>query len=358
MKISLMSSEQSLPDWFNGSEKELDNVKSVNTASVDYGRISRVASGDLTENDIVLEREEIEKCASNKRTYYSNVKWGKTTKASLKEYASICGVEYKEVSVPVKVEASTEEKLVAIASSRPSRTRTAKAEDKTQSLSESLKSVMSDPFKLDNIPDKRATSPSREDWEKITPQQKLADRPTMMTNNIIPIGGGEDYNKSPNTPLPANQNSISNPNAIEQFAESDAMDTGEYLRQQSEARKNEIQQSNKEWEDSKVNELKEAMKGSNMYGRGNVFLTEAMDAQPGLNTPSSQMGVYADFSKDDIPDRTDGEKLKEQAESRRQSIQRESKENHEFELKKAPTADISDIFTESLKKELGKIENK
>ena len=351
-----MSSEQSLPEWFVGKDADVETKR---IASVDYERINRVASGNLSEDDIVAEREEIEKCASSKEIYYSNVAWGKKTKTSLKEYASICNVDYKEVSVPIQVEASVEEKqYIKTASSRFNTERTAAVDEKTQSIAEDLKSVMSDPFKLAAISDERATTPRREDWEKITPQQKLSEKPTMMTGNIIPIGGGEDYNKSPEPKLAVNQNSITNPNAIGEFAESDTKDTGEYLREQAENRKKEIQQSNKEWEDSKVDELKDALKGSNMTGRGSVFLTEALDAQPGLNTPSSQMGVYADFSKDDIPDKTQGEQLHEQAEARRQSIQRGDKEAHEFELNKAPTADISDIFTEALKKELGKIENK
>lgn len=355
MKISLMSSEQSLPDWFVGKEDQ-DNVETEQVASVDYERINK---GDLSEDDIVAEREEIEKCASSKATYYSNVVWSKQAKAALKEYASVCGVDYAEVAVPVQVEASAEDKeYIKTASARPNQEKTAEAEEKTQSLAEELKNVMTDPFKLDDVPDERATTPRREDWEKITPQQKLADRPAMMTNNIIPIGGGEDYNKSPETSLPANQNSIANPEAIEQLATSEEPDTGERLRQAAEERKKEIQQSNKEWEESKVNDLKEALGNTNMFGRGSVFLTDSGDAQPGLNAPSSQMGVYAEFSKDDIPDKTQGEQLQEQAEARRQSIQRDDKDSHEFELKKAPTADISEVFTESLKKELGKIEDK
>ena len=349
MRISLMSSENLSPEWFN-REETVKKVAGVKNSY--YARISRVASGDLSEDDLTVERDIIENCAEDNSLYYSNAAWGNNTKSALREYCMVCGASYKEVSVPDDfVEDSTTK--TASDSNKMSK----EADSESSKESEDLKLALGDPFKIDQVSNERKTTPSRDDWEFVSKSKNLSDKPSMMTNNIIPIGGGEDYNSNPNHTLPSNQNSIVNPDAIEQFANSDELDTGVRLKQQAEDRKKQIQQSNKEWEDSKTKNLKEALGNTNMYSRGSVFLTESMDAQTGLNNPSSQMGVYSDFSKDDIPDKTEGEKLHDVANSRRESIQRESKESHKFELEEPHKSSVGSDFAESLKRELNKIEN-
>jgi hypothetical protein len=94
------------------------------------------------------------------------------------------------------------------------------------------------------------------------------------------------------------------------------------------------------------------MGNTDIVPKGSVFMTESMDAQPGLGSDKIHMGVYSDMDLMDRPDKTDGERLSEINEQRRQSIQGSPKEEHIFKPEQNPVRGISDTFAEALKKHI------
>jgi len=324
-----MASEKEVPDW----AFELDNKNDVQrdfieNVYINKNDIGRVANCDFDENRIVTERNIIEKRVASGNPYYYNQDWTENIKSELKEYALACSMDMSKFK-PVAsryTEASCE-----------SMVRTA------QSKSNEQNTLVLDPFHLD-IEEKDVKG----DWEKISGEQKLNDKPSMMSGAVKGVRGGEDYSINSDINPAANQNSITNPNAIEQLAESEKEDTGMRLARERNERELAKEAKNKEWEQDKI----DSMEHADIIPKGNVFPTEVMNAQPGLNTPSSQMGVYAKFDVDSIPDKTEGERIAEANETRRKSIQGEDKAKGGFQMNKAPVRSISDDFGDALKKAL------
>jgi len=332
MKINRMASEKSVPDWaFNKAD---DGVQRdfIENVYVDQNDIKRIANCDFDEDRVVAERSIIEKRTASGLPYYYNTAWEKNVKSMLKEYALACNMDmskFKSVASR-QIEASDYGTMV----------RTAQAQSEE---SETLTLV--DPFHLEaEIEDKNI----KDDWEKIRGEEKLSDAPSMMTGAIKGIRGGENYSTNSDINPAINQNSITNPKAIEQLAESDTEDTGVRLAKEREERESAKETRHQDWEQEKI----KAMKHIDIIPKGNVFPTEVLDAQPGLNNPSSQMGVYADFDKASIPEKTQGEKLAEANEARRKSIQGEDKVKDDFRMNKAEVRSISSDFGDALKKAL------
>jgi len=340
MKINRMSSETSIPSWALGMEEEVVQKQS----SVDILRLAEAAKEIpevLSDDVLVSERERIDRCASSEETYYYSDKWDKSDVAKLKEYASVCGLSHDKFAainpdefVKANIEKNAGAKILRVAS---------KAEVAANPF-EGLKLV--DPFHLEDIEEEKAKA----NWEEVKSASKLDAKPSMMTGAVVPIGGGEDYLSNSDTPLAKNQNSIVNPTAIEQLAKSDKEDTGVRLAREAKEREEAIVKRHETWQEDKI----KAMEHLDDLPKGTVFPTEVMNAQPGLNNPSSQMGVYASFDKDSIPEKTVGESLGQRNEDRRKSIQGADKEVHEFGIQAEASRTISDPLFDSLKKSLGK----
>ena len=214
-------------------------------------------------------------------------------------------------------------------------------------FADQLKSILGDPF---HIEANSNTDHMKEDkWEKVTLSAKLPEIP-LMTIGIIPVRGGEDYTIS-NTPnFAVNQNTMANPKAIEQLAESTAHDTGMRLALERADREGKKVAERKQWEQDAI----DAMPMRNVIAHGNVFPIGAENAQSGLNNPSSQMGVYAKFDKNDLPEKTAGEQIKDKNDAYRKSISREREDYKWEEVRGTTRPSVSDIFVDELKKRLGK----
>ncbi|TRZ80661.1 hypothetical protein D4R86_03950 [bacterium] len=300
MKINRMASEKEVPDWAFGLDSNNDVQKDfIENVYINKNDIGRIANCNFDENRIVTERNIIENRIASGSPYYYNQDWNESVKSDLKEYALACNMDMSKFK-PIasrKVEASSESII-----------RTA------QSNSNEQNALVLDPFHLD-VEERNVKS----DWEKISGEQRLGDKPSMMFGAIKGVRGGEDYSINSDINPAANQNSITNPNAIEQLAESEKEDTGVRLARERDERELAKEAKNRDWEQEKI----ASMKHLDIIPKGNVFPTEVMNAQPGLNTPSSQMGVYAKFDVDSIPEKTQGEKIAEANETRRKSIQGE-----------------------------------
>jgi len=331
MKINRMASEKEVPDWAfgldNNNDVQTDFIENVYINKNDLGRIANCI---FDENRIVIERNIIEKRVASGNPYYYNQEWTDGVKSELKEYALACSMDMSKFK-PIAsrtIEASCES-MVRTAQSNP---------DSDEQIS-----IVLDPFHLD-IEERNVKG----DWEKISGEQRLGDKPSMMSGAVKGVRGGEDYSTNSDIHPAANQNSITNPNAIEQLAESEKEDNGVRLSRERDERELAKEAKNKEWEQEKI----ASMEHIDIIPKGNVFPTEVMNAQPGLNTPSSQMGVYAKFDADSIPDKTEGERISEANETRRKSIQGEDKAKGGFQMNKAPVRSISDDFGDALKKAL------
>lgn len=334
MKINRMALENNIPDWAFGSNSEDEAQKDfIDNAYIDQRDIDRISNCEFDEDRMVTERNIIEKRTASGLPYYYNQSWQADVKSDLKEYALACNMNMSKFQgiTSRKIEASTHKPMIKT------------AQTKAQSQDSDL--MLKDPFHLDvereNV---------KSDWEKISPESKLADKPSMMAGIVKGIRGGEDYFSNSDINLASNQNSITNPDAIDQLIESSVEDNGVRLSRERKEKELAKEAKNKEWENEKI----ASMKHIDIIPKGNVFPTEVMNAQPGLNTPSSQMGVFAKFDKDSIAEKTQGEKIAEVNEARRKFIRGEDKPKYDFRINKAQVRSISDDFGDALKKSLKK----
>jgi len=336
MRIGKMSEESQVPDWVvKGSTLEaIERNAKLIEKNVD--RINATAAEEVMEQDIVEECDHIEKCASSGKPYFFNSNWKQEHISHLKEYACVCGIDKQKVvgidpTELVKKEASSKQ-MVKIAS----------VEEST--LEEELKNALGDPFHIEERIN--MDHMEKENWEVVKRQAEISNK-ISMDGSILPLRGGENYNISNTPSLPSNQNSIHNPNAIQELASSKSRDNGTRLAEERKAKEAKIKQNHSDWEQSKI----QAMSGNELLPHGVVFPTEVMNAQSGISDSVSRPSVYAKFDPDLVPEKTEGETISERNNERRASIQREEKENREWEeLKAAPTRSISDTFSSELKK--------
>ena len=97
MKINRMATENLAPDWIFSQKNTAENLDKSNINSKELERIASMPSS-LTEDDMVAEKSEIEKCANSKKPYHFNAKWSEASQAELKEYASVCGAKLTAVN--------------------------------------------------------------------------------------------------------------------------------------------------------------------------------------------------------------------------------------------------------------------
>lgn len=336
MKINRMSEEQIAPAWVF----EDGNVSKIPSyiSEQEFQRLAS-ASDRLSDDGIVSERDYIEECAKNGSNYCLSSKWDKTVKSSLREYAIVCGMDmskFKEIN-PDQIErkevVASNDKVIKMAQNMISKEKTL---------------VLNDPFKLDveakNIKD--------DSWQSIKGQAKLDDKPSIMSGSIKPIRGGEDYFANSDIKTARGQNSISEPNAISKLADDTVEDTGARLRRENQEKEAQKGIKHKEWETEKI----EAMAGKEILPNRYIFPTEVLSAQSGLGSPSSKMGVYAKFDTNDIPDKTDGENIKEANEQRKKSIQRETVKEDWQVRKSSSVARVSDTLADELKKYMNEVD--
>lgn len=330
MKISRMSEERLAPEWVF-SQKETSEFFDKEAIGTD--ELNRLASMscEISDEEIVLEKDRIESCISSKTPYHYNSQWPETIKSELKEYASVCGMDMSKfrsidpssLITDMKV-VTSESKMLKTASSQVSET----------------SQLVVDAFKLD---EKIADSHVKTKWQpELKNVTKLSEKPTM--SGIIPIRGGEDYFANSETKVAKGQNSISDPNAIGKLADSTIEDTGARLKREKAEKEAAKKTRHEEWQKEKI----AAMDGKEILPNRHVFPTESLNAQPGIK------GEVFDFDK--LPDKTAGEQLKQSNEERKESIRGKEKGKYEFILEKNPRRSISEDFGEELKKHLGQID--
>lgn len=338
MKIFRVAEEGLAPSWIpNKDISTIQENKMESYSSVQ--RLNSISSEKVTEDIIAKECEAIEKCASSNKPYHYNSKWDSEIVGHLKEYASAVGLDKSKM-----IGVNTSEMIKQMNSSEPKMTKTAAADVAALESFAPSKLVL-DPFKFEKLSD--TSHMDKKNWEVIERQLNLDDAPQMNTG-VRPMRGGEDYLKNSDPKVAKNQNTISNPDQIKKMLESNEIDTGARLKQEKAAKEAVKVQEHKDWEKNVI----AAMEKKDIVPHGNVFPTEVMNAQSGLKNPSSQMGVYAKFDKDSIPDLTEGEKIKGARKEWNDTMKRAEKEKATFEMSKHSSREISDSFGDSLKKAL------
>ena len=316
-----MAEENMAPEWVFDNKQATEYLDKKTLHANDINDILKMSS-NISDEEIVMEKEKVEKCASSNSAYYYNAAWPTQIKSELKEYAAICNMDMSKFKAINPTDFA--DKVV-----------TAKDETKmTKTASTTL--VLSDPFKLD---EKLAGGHTKTKWHpELKNASKLEDKPAM--NGIVPVRGGEDYFANSESKVAKNQNSISDPNAIDRMAKSEVEDTGARLRRENLEKENAKKTKHEEWQKEKI----EAMAGKDILPNRYVFPTECLNAQPGIR------GEVFDYSK--LPEKTAGEQIKEQNNERREQIQGKEKGKYEFNIAKSPTRSISEDFSSELAKYL------
>jgi len=350
MKISRMAEENVVPTWALKNEKadEIEKSRKILAEGLQHFNLQACnKDGKVDEQVLTTECDRIDVCVSSDETYYYPNNWHKDDISHLKEYAKVAGLDSSHVvglDPDSVLEALSELQNVYTAHNEaPTLTKTASTNDETEITPNDFRF---DPFRLGELLDAKKAQPDV--WETVSKQNSLRSKP-MMESSVRPIRGGEDTSVSNNPSLAANQNSIDNPNAIQQMAESEIVDNGARLAAEQAAKVAAKKAEHSQWEQDKI----DAMEYSGIVSKGKVFPTEAMNAQTGIR--DTVMAAHSDYDPNNLPEKTAGEQIKEQNEIRRQSIQREEVEDTELDkLKSQSSFGVSDAFAESLKQQLGK----
>lgn len=333
MNIFKVANEQRAPEWFDAVHPE--------SATTPMSEVDRINVSE-TADDMVLAQEcdYIESCSANGKDYHYNSLWNEGAIRHLREYAIACGMDLAKFKGfdPSEMQRESQAKKM-----------TKVAQTSGESQTAELQGLWKDPFNIDKHADMSHMEESN--WEQVARQSNLGTPDTVMGGDVRSIGGGENYFMNSDINLAPNQNSITNPNAIQELAESSTMDNGERLRQEQEEKQNQKVQDHADWQQEKI----ESMKSNDLIMKGTVFPTETLNANTGLNSPSSQMGIYADFNPDSIPERTAGESLADQNVAHRESIQRGRVEDNWEKPSQQSVRSISDNFADALASNLNAI---
>ncbi|MFA7219359.1 MAG: hypothetical protein WC119_02525 [Synergistaceae bacterium] len=331
MNIFKVANEKVAPSWFAPEDE---------TASAPIEEVERINVASEVD-DIVLAQEcdRIEECSTNGKIYHYNSNWDQDSVRHLREYAIACGMDldkFKEFDPSNIQKQSSNEGMVKTA-------QTVLSDEVT-----SLRELWKDPFHIDERSDTSHMDESN--WQEVK-GQSILNEPSVASGNVIPLRGGENYFLNSDVNPASNQNSITNPDAIEQLANSKVEDNGERLKGQAAAKEAKKVQDRKDWEQEKISEMSKR----DIIPQGVVFPTEVLNAQTGLNSPSSQMGVYAKFDPSSIPEKTAGEQIVEKNKEHRESIQRPKHEDDWQKPSHQSSRSISGTFADALAESISKI---
>jgi hypothetical protein len=330
MNILRVADEKSIP-WFMTEEQKpstpIEEVEEINVAE--------------EVDDLVLAQEcdRIESCSSNGKLYHYNSSWDEGTICHLREYAIACGMDlskFRGFNPADIAKESDSDEIVKLASVE-------QLSDKDQTL----KDLWEDPFHIEENSDMSHMEPAN--WEQVKKQETL-DVPSLITGNVISIGGGENYFKNSDVNPAPNQNSITNPNAIKQLAESETLDNGERLKQEAKAKEEQKKANHSAWQQDKVSE----MSGVDIIPKGTVFPTEMLNANTGLAHQPVQGGVMSG-EHISLPDLTEGEKIAMQNAERKASIQRPKEQDDWQKPCKQSSRQISEGFVDALVDAMNKV---
>lgn len=326
MKLNKISDENSSMSWF------CDN-KVVEVPQSEIDRLSTV-----NKKNIESEYCHLERCANSNTKYFCSSSVGEDNVKNLREYAAV-------LKMPMENFVN-----VDIGNKGDKNIKTASASINDNELLDGLKSAMSDPFKIDEKINSREKVKS--DWQNITGQKNLKDEPNIR-GGIVAVRAEENYNLNIDSKVAPGQNSILNPDAIGSFMNDKKEDTGVRLARERKEKEEQKIANKEQWQ----KDIVDSMKDKSLLTKGNVFPTESMVAQSGIKEDSSKFSMFSKFDNNVIADRTVGEKIADNNNERKQSIQRKVDSSDKDSWQKPQGQNgrkISDVFGNELLKYLKK----
>ena len=335
--IFKVSDQESITPAFAHVEREL-----IATSAV-----AHTLPESLDDTGLVDEMDRVEKCASSGDNYAYNPSWTDEQISQLREYAVVCGMKGKMLPArqaaevqPVSDDTEMQKLSVAISASRP----TASAE---------LSVAVGDPFKLSDLNDAPA---SADKWEKVTFEHKLASAPDVnaRSGSIMSIRGEYDYETSQTLRTRRGENSVADPDAIGKLATE--QDSGERLRAENAQIASERKAAKTSWQQDVIQAAKAT--GAGALPRGHVMLAADMAPQHqtsdvDLKLAMSEIAGMTDGkAKNDLPDTTEGERLKAANSSRKTGIQRAAVTEDWQRVKGTTKPTLSDEFADALERQL------
>ena len=312
---------------------------------------SSCTSGDLApaldDSSLTEEFDKVEKCATSGTNYAYNPEWDSEHVAQIREYAAVVGLKGKMVAVKAsdarneKVEEDQDMKqLEAVAAANKPR------------ISADLSLAVGDPFRLTDLSD---APTMQDDWQKVTPERKLASAPSVgsMPGSISSIRGEYEYEASPTLRVRRGENSLANPNAIGALAKE--QDTGERLREEIATAKVERKSAKTVWQKEAVQKAKDM--GAGALPRGKVFMTGSIpepEKKSGLDLKQAT-DELSKIEESSLPELTDGEQLQATNANRKADIQRKAESDNWEKVKGTTRPGLSDDFAEALERQLKKV---
>ena len=334
-KIFKVADTTTVPWWLN---RTADTSKNV----VDFKEATHIASmpADLTEDQLVEERDRIEQCANAKTTYRYSSSWSEGIRKQIVEYASICQVNAEAVD-------PTNADLQAFAAQAAGLSKTAS----TAAVAVNpIAELLGDPFHLDEVGDMKHMATSN--WESVRPPVRSNDiQPIAMTSaSVINIGSVNEASVPRRTRTVPGQNSLLDPNAIQTLAESKDENIVARMRSEAEARKTKRADSNRQRDAEMVAKAEAAEQEiPGITPRGSVLATDAKPATGGFK------GGTLIASKDTMPELTAGETIRARNQLRQAEIKaKKAQDRGSWDTVQGSSRhEIDETFINSIKQQLG-----
>ena len=333
--ITRTKSNYDVPKWVGE-----DNLPEKSASEASEALRAEPLPETLDETAIVSEMDLVEKCASEGRPYVYSSKWSGEGLDQIKEFAAVCGA--KSIQADSSNVSPKPEQSKTASGNQTIKTANAAAD----ALADNMTLLVGDPFHLDSKGDDSHLK--KADWQKSSPESKLSHPDVMMcAHSIINLPGG-DSRDSRSPGVGRGENSIASPNAIGELAS--VSDNGERLHKENEDRRAARKSEKGAWQKEMAQKASDAGPGATT--RGSVFMTESLNAQPGLKDE-----VF--HTKSSMPDHTAGEELKDKAKEHKASISRPEKNHKEWEaVQGASRHEMNDVFAEELEKRLASLGKK
>jgi len=332
MMIHKCSDADKVPEWLDGA------------VSADVDEAKKVASvkESMTEAELVAARSEIEQCARQGETFHFSDKLDRGQQAELREYAAVVGLPPDQMQ---SVDSVRRERAEIVAKAR---------ESEASEPAELKKPVV----EFDLIPEEATEGKhfeQNDSWNAVA-AAKTMDYEPGMTGAVIPVRGGEEYEKNPVKGVRPGEASVAAPDAIGTMAESEEKSTLEIIREQNEKRLQDTAFDRDAWEAEFAAKMKEA---TAIVPKPGVVRTE--NPEPQRHTPGAAWhnSIMGSPDEEPVPDRTLGETLAEKSAARRSEIQRSSEDDRSWdERQSSVVGKVTDVFFESLKKQMEGIGDK
>jgi hypothetical protein len=316
-----------------GSNSEIGDWMLDPFVEKDHDKISEVPS-EISKSDLVEARSEMERCKESGEKFYFGERTSESVKRDLNEYAEAIGMPREMVE---------EVSMDRVAKSKMARELTVEEpvkEDSTQPIFDIISQPSTDPgaFKKNDSWKSAESSKAR----------SLSDRPSG--EGIAAVRGGEEYEADPVKRVKPGENSIDDPDAIGSLSSSTEKTNADLIRESNAAKRKEAVFDVEEWQAAK----KAEMDGASIIpdaGKRRVESPYSQNHSP--NGPWNQ-SIMSNPDSDPMPDKTAGEQIVNENEQRKASISREVQDDEWENMESSVSSKVSDIFYDSLKKELGK----